>query len=199
MGAMNKSYSFSITNKGNVDKNVCLFQGIIDTQAIAINANEDPVLTNGNVEALRKFGFSDIDAVLTDGVSPVFTQGKGLEIPNANAEGAECIVSRSSNPRFNIETLKSYLKSGGYLIKEFIATSTTQNQFGNPITIQTISPVQSLTADYIEVTRYAVPTNFNVNKVVIPCSLALQADTFMSWVVKAGETVEITLVFEELQ
>lgn len=199
MGAMNKSYSFSITNKGNVDKNVCLFQGIIDTQAVAINADENPVFTNGNVEAVRKFGFSDIDAILTDGVSPVFTQGKGLEIPNANAEGAECIVSRSSNPRFNIETLKSYLKSGGYLIKEFIATSTTQGQFGNPITVQTISPVQSLTADYIEVTRYAVPTNFNVNKVVIPCSLALQADTFMSWVVKAGETVEITLVFEELQ
>lgn len=199
MGAMNKSYSFSITNKGNVDKNVCLFQGIIETQAVAINADENPVFTNGNVEAVRKFGFSDIDAILTDGVSPVFTQGKGLEIPNANAEGAECIVSRSSNPRFNIETLKSYLKSGGYLIKEFIATSTTQNQFGNPITVQTISPVQSLTADYIEVTRFAKPTNFNVNKVVIPCSLALQADTFMSWVIKAGETVEITLVFEELQ
>jgi hypothetical protein len=199
MGAMNKSYSFSITNKGNVDKNVCLFQGIIDTQAIAIDADENPVLTNGNVEALRKFGFSDVDAVLTDGVSPVFIQGKGLEIPNPNAEGAECIISRSSNPRFNIETLKSYLKSGGYLIEELIATSTTQAQFGNPITLQTISPVQSLTADYIEVTRFAKPTNFNVNKVVVPVSIALQADTYLSWVIKAGETVEITLVFTELQ
>ena len=199
MGAMNKSYSFSITNKGNVDKNVCLFQGIVDTYAIAIDANENPVFTNGNVEALRKFGFSDVDAILTDGVSPVFTQGKGLEIPDPNASGAECIVSRSSNPRFNIETLKSYLKSGGYMIKEFIATATTQGQFGNPITLQTISPVQTLTADYIEVTRYAVPTNFNNNKVIIPTNIALQADTFLSWVIKAGETVEITLVFNELQ
>lgn len=199
MGAMNKSYSFSVTNKGNVNKNVCLFQGIIDTQAIAIDADENPVLTNGNVKALRNFGFSDIDAILTDGVSPVFTEGKGLEIPDADAEGVECIVSRASNPKFSIETLKSYLKSGGYIIKEIIATSTTQGQFGKPISFQTISPVQSLTADYIETTRYALPTNFNVNKVVIPTSLILQADTFMSWVIGAGETVNITLVFEELQ
>ena len=197
--AMNKSFSFSIINKGTTDKNVCLFQGIIDSYALALDKAQNPIFTNANVKSVQNFGFSDVDAILTDGVSPMFTEGKGLEIPDSEAEGAECIIARSANPKFSIETLKSYLKSGGYIIKEIIATATTQGQFNNPINFKTISPVQVLTEDYIDVTRYALPTQFNTNKVVIPTNLILQADTFMSWVIGAGETVKMTLVFEELQ
>lgn len=196
---MNQSFSFAIINKGTTDKNVCLFQGIIPTLALALDKDQNPVLTNANVQAVQKYGFSDIDAVSTDGVSPTFTEGKGLEIPDVEAEGVECIISRSANPKFSIESLKSYLKSGGYVIKQIIATATTQGQFNNPINTKIVSPSQVLKEDYIEVTRFADPNQFNTTKVVIPTSLALQADTFISWVISAGETVKITLVFEEQQ
>lgn len=197
--AMNQSFSFSIVNKGTTDKNVCLFQGIIPTLALALDKDQKPVLTNANVKSVQSFGFSDVDAILTDGVSPMFTEGKGLEIPDSEAEGAECIIARSANPKFSIESLKSYLKSGGYIVTQIIATATTQGQFNNPINTKIISPSQVLKEDYIDVTRFADPNQFNTTKVVIPTSLALQADTFISWVISAGETVKITLVFQEQQ
>lgn len=197
--AVKKTFSFRITNKYEEDKNICLFQGTLPTMAIAVNSDNEPVLTNANVEAVKAYSLSSVDAVLTDGVLPVMVAGKGLSIPDSSA-GTDFLLGEALNSQFSIENFKSYLKSNAFLIEKMIIKTKTQDQFDNPITLQTTSPTESLTVSSIEPTEYSTPEMLNTTKIVIDnLSVVMQDDSAMYWKINAGEVVNITLVFRENQ
>ena len=92
------------------------------------------------------------------------------------------------------------MKSNAFLIEKIIIKTKTQDQFDNPITLQTTSPTESLTVSSIEPTEYSTPEMLNTTKIVIDnISVALQDDTSMYWKINAGEVVNITFVFIEKQ
>lgn len=193
-----KSFTFRIDNTYDVAKNLCLFAGTLQTAALATNSEDVQVLTQGNPVPVQEYAQSSIDAVMVDGVLPVFTEGKGLEIP---AESAPRLKAISMNPQFSIDSLKSWLKSNSYMISRIIIKATSQDQFDNPMTFRTSSPTENLGATTILPTNYSTPEMLQTTKIIIDniTGTVLQDDTMMFWRINANESVNVTFEFLEVQ
>lgn len=193
-----KSFTVRIENKYSVAKDLAMFAGTLQTAALAKDAAGAFVLTQGNPLPVRNYAQSAIDAVMVDGVLPVFTDGKGLEIP---AESSQCLKATSLNPAFSIDSLKSWLRSNSYAISRIIIKATSQDQFDNPMTFRTSSPVENLGATTILPTNYSTPEMLQTTKIIIDniSGTVLQDDTMLLWRINANETVNITFEFLEIQ
>ena len=78
-----------------------------------------------------------------------------------------------------------------------IIKASSQDQFDNQISIATVCPFQNYGISTIAPTNYAIPSNFQNNKIIIDdIPYVLQDDTFIGWVINPGETVNITFELE---
>ena len=194
-----KSFTFRIDNTYDVAKNLCLFAGTLQTSALAMNLETNVAeLTQGNPVPVQQYAQSNVDALMIDGILPVYTEGKGLEIP---AEASPRLKAISMNPQFSIDSLKSWLKSNSYMISRIIIKASSQDQFDNPMTFRTSSPTENLGATTILPTNYSTPEMLQTTKIVIDniTGTVLQDDTMIFWRINANESVNITFEFLEVQ
>lgn len=194
-----QSFSIRIENKFDVAKNVCLFAGSIDTLGLAKDEENNLHFTIANPEPVQNYVQSTIDAILTDGVLPMVQDGV-LVLPSTKA-GNNYISAKSLNDQFRIRDLVNYLKANVYLIDMITIKVQSQDQFDNPIIFKTTSPVQSLTTTTLNPTKYSSPNMLQTTKIEIKdiVGTRIQEDTFMSWLINAGEVVNITFDFTEDQ
>lgn len=194
-----KTFSLRLVNKYEEAKYLALFAGTIQTMGLAKDSEGNPHLVFSDPRPVRNYSQASIDCVMTDGVSPI-VEGDDLVIPDKKSgkDYFECIPS---NPQFKIEDLKNYLKNNYYLISRIIIKVQSQDQFDNPITLQTSSPTQNNGSKTILPTNYSDPTMLQTTKIIIDDikGTVFQDDTMMYWKINGGEVINITFEFDEAQ
>lgn len=199
LSPIKQSFSIRIENKYPEAKNVALFAGSIDTMGLAKDTEGQLHFTVANPEPVQNYVQGKIDAIMTDGVLPVMQDGT-LTIPDTKGD-TDFLRAKSLNDQFRIRDLLSYLKANVYLIDMITIKVQSQDQFDNPIIFKTTSPVQSLSTTSINPTKYSSPNMLQTTKIEIKDlkGTRIQEDTFMSWLINAGEIVNITFDFTEDQ
>ena len=194
-----KTFSFRIENKYDVAKQLALFGGSIDTDALAKDAEGNLIFTHADPKPINNYCHTGIDAVLTDGILPVRNELGELALPNEK-EG-KFLRATPLNPRFRIEDLKKYLRSDYYLINRIIIKVLAQDQFDNPIVLQTSDPTIDNGSKSILPTNYSDPTMLQTTKIIIDDipGTVLQGDTMMFWQINSGEVINMTMEFSESQ
>lgn len=196
-----KTFSFQIENTyEDKAKVIALFAGSADCRALATDTDTSKqVFCDADPSAVGAMMRGTCDAIMTDGVLPEIIDG-ALTIPSSKA-GNNFLRASANDPRFTIRNLKKWLRSNGYILNRIIIKTKTQDQFDNPMTFATSSPTEDKGSMTIIPTNYSTPEMLQTNKIIINdiAGTLLQDDTVILWRFNAGEVVNITMEFAEIQ
>ena len=196
-----KTFAFQLENHyEDKAKVIALFAGNADCRALATDeATGKTVFCDANPAAVGTMMKGICDAIMVDGVLPEIKDGE-LRIPDIKG-GNDYLRAIAKDSRFSINGLKKWLRSNGYIINRIIIKTKTQDQFDNPMTFATSSPTEDKGSVTITPTNYSTPEMLQTNKIIIDDiqGTLLQDDTVIEWTLNAGEVVNITLEFTEIQ